>query len=1195
MATMIFTSMMTQLGQDAFGPMGRLFTGPVNQLLEPPGAPKHSHHGRRSMEALRPGTYGQAIPRVIGTARLPGILLWADRIQEHAQHHVQQQRSGKQKTPHHHHSYSYSVSCAVAFCLGPIDDFLCLWIDGTPYGWHDFTCRLYHGHDGQLPDPAMEMRLGMGTTPAYPDLAYIFFESFPLTRFGNRMPDVSVEIRCRPRIASAPDVEDRLQGIVMLPGSGEFVYDTVPQDAVHTGHDAFGWESARKIPLNHHSFQHRTNALLSLDQLKRQLPAVTSIAVVVNWFVPAQHGNLSELADPVPGVEYTRGWETQPDHWEVAGITRDRAYAITHEGPPGESRPRYGGTVSDGSLLRYLRHLKAEGYRVILLPMPLIDAPGKPWRGHLRGTPKETVRFLREGYRRFIEHYAKLTRDCVDIFVLGSELKGLTACTDAPGSFPGVEVLCDLAALLRGWLRPETRITYAADWSEYHHTEGGWYHLDSLWAHEAIDAVGLDAYFPLTNPEEEVTYERILAGWTAGEGYDWWRDEDGSKRPLEAPYAWKNMRWWWSHEHRQPDGRVSAWRPCIKPVWWMEFGFPSVDGATHQPNIFSDPACIDGGFPRGSTGMVSFQTQKIAIRASLDFLDQNRDMIGMALLWAWDARPYPVWPGLKSLWSDGPRWQHGHWVNGKLGATTLGHALLSLTREAGLPDRWVDVHQVEGDFHGSWADDIMSYRQWMESWMLAYGLWAVEEEGVLRFFTPRDTAIHRIPAQDWLASEDVSLPTTVTRTTEDLSAKSLDLVFSNPNRAYQWDYVYAGRAGVSPCRVTLPLVLRAEEAEAIAHRLWGTHRQQRVQLTGYLPPSYHHLTVGSWIRPEGLTEGRTLQITAIDRGAHDGLKIQACLMDSTELFPSISVSAPVPSWPDLILPPSHWLCLELPLPHPEYPNAPLWCMVALPGSPDRREGWLHAEQGEVEFPPILVPLCGSMGWTAPLPEVSAYPVGESLSVVCELLPGSTDPLSLRPWPWLGLSLLWVEGEMIAYRSVTPLGGHRYRFEGVVRGLYPAWTPVVPPSRERHRVVLVEAGHCLPGPVWSRPGSETRLWLRVDGWTSEPCLVRSHHTALAPMRPTHGFWDRAAHRLRWSGMSRLIRPGQWTMGIQRRPEIRLRLWVEGELVEDCVIEGFSYSLKESVRGCAFRASVAGWSPLHGESEAFIISSHPQAKP
>ena len=67
------------------------------------------------------------------------------------------------------------------------------------------------------------------------------------------------------------------------------------------------------------------------------------------------------------------------------------------------------------------------------------------------------------------------------------------------------------------------KISYGADWSEFHHTDGGWYNLDKLWASEYIDFVGIDVYFPLTN-NNKTTYDlqEVIDAWEAGEGYDYY-------------------------------------------------------------------------------------------------------------------------------------------------------------------------------------------------------------------------------------------------------------------------------------------------------------------------------------------------------------------------------------------------------------------------------------------------------------------------------------------------------------------------------------------------------------------------------------------------------------------------------------------------------------------------------------------------
>src|SRR5690606_18667707 len=111
------------------------------------------------------------------------------------------------------------------------------------------------------------------------------------------------------------------------------------------------------------------------------------------------------------------------------------------------------------------------------------------------------------GFRRFVLHHARLAQAAggVDAFLVGSELRGLTTLRDEDDDFPFVEALCTLVGEVRSMLGASTRITYGADWSEYfgHHPLDGtgnvYFHLDPLWAHTDIDAVGIDNYMPLSD------------------------------------------------------------------------------------------------------------------------------------------------------------------------------------------------------------------------------------------------------------------------------------------------------------------------------------------------------------------------------------------------------------------------------------------------------------------------------------------------------------------------------------------------------------------------------------------------------------------------------------------------------------------------------------------------------------------------
>ena len=66
-------------------------------------------------------------------------------------------------------------------------------------------------------------------------------------------------------------------------------------------------------------------------------------------------------------------------------------------------------------------------------------------------------------------HYADVSVKAggVDAFLIGSELRGLTGLCDDNGAFPFVEALVRLARDVRAVVGRATKLTYAADWSEY--------------------------------------------------------------------------------------------------------------------------------------------------------------------------------------------------------------------------------------------------------------------------------------------------------------------------------------------------------------------------------------------------------------------------------------------------------------------------------------------------------------------------------------------------------------------------------------------------------------------------------------------------------------------------------------------------------------------------------------------------------
>ena len=68
--------------------------------------------------------------------------------------------------------------------------------------------------------------------------------------------------------------------------------------------------------------------------------------------------------------------------------------------------------------------------------------------------------------------------------------------------------------------------------------------------------------------------------------------------------------------------------------------------------------------------------------------------------WTWDARPYPFFPELTDVWTDGPNWRLGHWLTGRFGAESLAALVRHLCLRAGMPEALIDVTGLWGAIEG---------------------------------------------------------------------------------------------------------------------------------------------------------------------------------------------------------------------------------------------------------------------------------------------------------------------------------------------------------------------------------------------------------------------------------------------------------------------------------------------------------------
>lgn len=491
-----------------------------------------------------------------------------------------------------------------------------------------------------------------------------------------------------------PTVGSLLESVTMIPGTTEFGYGTTKVTV--------NGQTANSL-----SAQPVADIVVALDDLQACVPALKRVSLVVAW-----HGTDLRLShcQIKPKVERTSATDS-PYAWRSGPLTRGTAERVSYT-PEGD--PAVGGAPADRSIFEAIQEIKSRGLKVTLYPFILMDVapdnllpspygeptqPAYPWRGRITchpaagqpGTVDKTPdaaaqveAFFGEamaahfgwdasgqhvtysgpaewGMRRFILHMARIAVAAggVDDFLIGSELVGLTQVRSSATDYPAVTAFRALAAQVRTMLGPTTKISYAADWSEYHShrpADGSgdvFFHLDPLWADSNIDYVAIDNYLPLSDWRDGTLHLDRASGWTSiydldylraniegGEYFDWFyaspEDRDAQVRtPITDGaygepwvYRQKDLRSWWNSPHHNRVGGVrqaspTEWVPQSKQIVFTEFGCAAVNKATNQPNVFVDPKSSESFHPHHSNGNADDVIQRAYLTAMLTYWEKE--------------------------------------------------------------------------------------------------------------------------------------------------------------------------------------------------------------------------------------------------------------------------------------------------------------------------------------------------------------------------------------------------------------------------------------------------------------------------------------------------------------------------------------------------------------------------------------------
>ncbi|WP_406873872.1 glycoside hydrolase/phage tail family protein [Aminobacter sp. P9b] len=1062
---------------------------------------------------------GASLPRIYGSARVGGTLIWATRFKE-TRSTRRQGKMGPKVT-----EYAYYGNAAFALCEGEIAGVRRVWADGREIDRNTIELRIHLGTEGQAVDPLIAAKQGAGNAPAYRGVAYAVVENLDIGEYGNRIPQMQFEV-----IRPIGELRSHVRAISLIPGATEYGLST---SLVRRQRRPGDTEA-----VNRHVLYAGTDIAASLDELQMLCPNLENVALVVAWFGTDLRAGHCRIR---PGVTQssTSGLSAV---WQVSGIGRPEAMVVsTHAGGPA-----YGGTPSDKSVREAIAEIKARGLKVTLYPFVMMDIaegnslpdpyghssqPSYPWRGRitcapaplLPGTVDRTAaarsqidafsgaalrtQFAAAGdmisfggnpgdwsYRRFILHYAHLAAVAggVDAFIVGTELCGLTTLRDGANAFPFVEKLCTLASDARAVLGSACRITYGADWSEYYGHQPGdgsgdvYFHLDQLWAHPAIDAVGIDNYMPLSdwrdgdytggNPDGFASpYD--LAGLSSsivgGEGFDWYYPnfearQSQSRTPISDGahgkpwvFRYKDLVGWWSNQHHNRPGGVeaampTAWVPRSKPIWFTELGCPAIDKGPNQPNMFPDVKSSENGTPYFSNGGRSDIAQRRLLEAHAAHWDPasagfngaynplspvyGGRMVDVArsYVWAWDARPYPVFPLQSRVWSDGAGWHRGHWLNGRFGSPTVADLINAILRDHGLPPANVDG--VEGTVTGYVIADPASARGALEPLVDLFGLSASQQPGGLAFKRTTASNIAAIELTDLAFDGENAVAETARSPDHDLPAEAI-LSFRDPVADYQSASVRSTRFAAVGSRqhgLSFPGVLEAGQARMLADDWMRRTWQERERVSFALAEPRADIVPGTIIKLPASGSTYEFLVTEIEQGLVR--KVAARQMARSVPAPWRSSNPGVAATAPVVAGQPHAVFLDLPMMDGSTANPHLQFRVAVTQTPWRSQA-LFVSPEETGFA-----LRGSVGRRADIGVLTAMlapgmegRIDRAAALTVELYEGELASVS-RLQLLNGANLVAVRSaggawEVLQFESAEEIAPEIWRLRGLLRGQF----------------------------------------------------------------------------------------------------------------------------------------------------------------
>ncbi|MEO0382458.1 MAG: glycoside hydrolase TIM-barrel-like domain-containing protein [Pseudomonadota bacterium] len=318
--------------------------------------------------------------------------------------------------------------------------------------------------------------------------------------------------------------------------------------------------------------------------------------------------------------------------------------------------------------------------------------------------------------------------------------------------------------------------------------------------------------------------------------------------------------------------------PQFDGAWCDEFGAPAVDLGGNQPSAFPSDKPDNDSLPFGSKGYRDDAQQRAILDTALKLWGEEgsaanplspvdgRAMIDPSAvhLWTWDARPFPLFPYASDIWSDGVNWTRGHWLNGRLGAGSLGSVILALCEHFDLPP--MDVGGVHGMIDGYTLSEPTRARRAFDDLSTVFALDIVPKASSAKVTMRKAAPLGQVTQGGLVAPAEGPL-ITVAREDREMLPRQVTLGFASAMHDYQTGVVRSARAdgikGPDQFR-SVAVNLDPRSAGQIAERMRQEQIVGAATLRLTLPPSLRALEPGDVIDVQ-VGEGVTPLRVAIDR------------------------------------------------------------------------------------------------------------------------------------------------------------------------------------------------------------------------------------------------------------------------------------------------------------------------------------------